>query len=166
MLNEYPKITYNGNRMTDISRRFYIENIETRYSKPIYFNYIIHNWIAPENLAYNFYGSCDYEWVILSLNNIVDPFRDWLMPDEYMRQYIEKKYGNDQYKTHHYIVDGLLYKSIPKEDQLPNNGKLVHNIQKVSNFTYEMEQNEKKRKVKLLYPELISSIENEVRKLF
>ena len=80
-MNEYPKITYGSDILTDISRRFIIENIKTSSSEDIYFDYLIKNWKSPENLAYDFYGSCDYVWAILIINNIVNPFDDWLLSD-------------------------------------------------------------------------------------
>ena len=155
MLSAYPIISYNGDIITDISRRFIIKNIETEHSEDIYFEYLIKNWRSPENIAYDFYGSCDYIWLVLVINNIVDPIKDWLLPDDEIKKFIIEKYGRENiYNVHHYELNGIIYKNYV------NGAKLV------TNYEYENDKNEKKRKIKLIYPELVSSIESEAKKLF
>ena len=164
MLNIYPVITYDRHNIIDISKRFAITNIESDRSKKIYFWYTIRGWKSPENIAYDFYGSCDYVWVILALNNVIHPINDWLLTDEELREFIENKYDKDMYEAHHYEKDGILYTpSRIKNDQellIPNGAK------KVTNYEYEVERNESKRRIKILYPELLSTMEHEVRALF
>lgn len=154
MLTEYKKISYNGDILTDISKRFIIKNIETNYSRDIYFEYIIENWKSPENIAYDFYGSCDYVWLILTVNNIVDPVGDWLLQDSEIKELIVKKYGDGIYDPHHWEKDGVLYPSA------------VHGAKAVSNWEYEMDKNEKKRKIRVIYPELVSLMEKEAKAMF
>lgn len=155
MLTEYPIISYNGDIITDISRRFIIKNIETDYSRDIYFEYIIKNWKSPENIAYDFYGSCDYIWLVLVINNIVDPVKDWLLQDSEVKSLIIEKYGMENiYSPHHYEKNGIIY------DHYESGSKLV------TNYEYEVDLNEKKRKIKLIYPELVSTMESEAKKLF
>lgn len=172
MLDVYPVITYNDHTMIDISKRFAVTNIETDNSKSIYFWHVIKGWKSPENVAYDFYGSCDYVWVLLSLNNVINPVDDWLLSDEELRLRMEEKYGNKLYDVHHYEKDGIMY-AYP----LDNTGKPILTSKErvemipsdatpVSNYEYEYERNEKKRRIKILYPELLSTIEHEVRSLF
>lgn len=154
MLTEYKKISYNGDILTDISKRFIIKNIETNYSRDIYFEYIIENWKSPENIAYDFYGSCDYVWLILTVNNIVDPVGDWLLQDSEIKELIVKKYGDAIYSPHHWEKDGVLYPSCRP------------GAKAVSNWDYEMDKNEKKRKIRVIYPELVSLMEKEAKAMF
>lgn len=154
MLTEYKKISYNGDILTDISKRFIIKNIETNYSRDIYFEYIIENWKSPENIAYDFYGSCDYVWLILTVNNIVDPVGDWLLQDSEIKELIVKKYGDAIYDPHHWEKDGVLYPSV------------VPGAKAISNWEYEMDKNEKKRKIRVIYPELVSLMEKEAKAMF
>ena len=158
MFNVYPVINYDGESILDISKRFAIKNIDTEKSKDIYFWHIIKNWKSPENIAYDFYGSCDYIWVILALNNIVNPITDWLMAEDELKMYIEEKYGRQMYDIHHYEQNGLLYREKP----LDSNGKIVT----ITNYEYEVLENEKKRAIKVLYPHMLSTIEHEVKALF
>ena len=158
MLNVYPVIEYNNHNIIDISKRFSITNIDSNKSKNIYFWHTIKNWKSPENIAYDFYGSCDYVWVILALNNIVNPFTDWLLSEEEIKQYIKDTYGSDMYKAHHYEQNGLYYTSKPDASNGP--------ITEINNYEYAILENEKKRNIKILYPHLLSTIEHEVKALF
>ena len=103
-------------------------------------------------------------WVILALNNVIHPINDWILTDEELREFIENKYGKDMDEAHHYEKDGILYtpsriKNDP-ERLIPNGAK------KVTNYEYEVGRNESKRRIKILYPELLSTMEHEVRALF
>jgi len=50
---------------------------------------------TPETLAYDFYGDPDLNWVIMTINNIIDPFHDWVIPDNIFREYLKNKYAPD-----------------------------------------------------------------------
>lgn len=154
MMNEYPKITYGSDILTDISRRFIIENIKTSSSEDIYFDYLIKNWKSPENLAYDFYGSCDYVWAILIINNIVNPFEDWLLSDSEIKERIKSKYPNTMYDIHHYEKNGIIY------------AKEVDGAIPITNYDYEMDKNEKKRKIKVIYPEIVKNMEQSIKSVF
>lgn len=158
MLNVYPVINYDNHAIIDISKRFIVKNIENEKSKNIYFWHTIKNWKSPENVAYDFYGSCDYVWVILALNNIVNPFKDWLYSDDEMKMYINDKWGTNMYKIHHYEQNGLKYTTRPSDA----NGTITS----ITNYEYEIIENEKRRRIKVLYPHLLSTIEHEVKALF
>lgn len=159
MFNVYPVIDYDSSKIIDISKRFFVRNIDAVNSKNIYFWYMIRNWKSPENIAHDFYGSCDYVWVILALNNIVNPFEDWILSEEELKSYIVSKYGSKAYNVHHYEYNGILYTSMPDTGDFKN-------IKTISNYEYEVSVNEKKRLIKILYPELLPDIEQEVKALF
>ena len=44
MLNVYPVINYDNNKIVDISKRFIVENIENEKSKNIYFWHTINSY--------------------------------------------------------------------------------------------------------------------------
>lgn len=189
----FPTIEMNGIKLKDISRRFIIKWIESRYSKPYWFNYRIDGWKSIENVAYDFYGSCDYVWAVMIVNNIIHPVNDWLKKDEEVRAEAIKKYGEVNLNApHHYEYDGMLYttrtktitdarktkatygNAIPKDvyEQImkyrinPLNKIMVSDVKVVSNIEYELDKNERKRMVKIIYPDLIPNIEREMETLF
>ena len=189
----FPIVDIDGMKMKDISRRFIIKWIESHHSKPYWFEYRIPGWKSIENVAYDFYGSCDYVWAVMVVNNIIHPVHDWLKKDEEVRAEAIKKYGEVNLNApHHYEFEGMNYTTkektivdarktnatyghvIPKDvyEQIlkyrinPLNKIMVSDIEVVSNLEYELRKNEEKRFVKIIYTELIPLIEQEMETLF
>lgn len=48
--------------------------------------------VRPDIVARKFYGNPDYDWLILTLNTVIDPFFDWPMNEEKFFQFIQDKY--------------------------------------------------------------------------
>ena len=190
-MNDYqyfPNVIYNEELIKDISRRFTIKYIEKPGSKPYFFKYEIQDWKSIENVAYDLYGSCDYIWAIMIANNIVDPINDWLKPNDEVVEYAKKKYGITGFNsTHHYECNGI--KFITKQKTIIDargtylSGHLIPtdvveaiteafpftvitDIKVVTNIEYEMAENEKKRIINAIYPELLPYIQDEIKKLF
>ena len=68
------------------------------------------------SISNTLYGSPYYFWIIILLNDMVDPFWSWPMSEEQLLLFCQQKYGRDNiYKTHHYesSTSGDLY-SFPK----------------------------------------------------
>lgn len=188
-----PEITFKGWQIKDISRRFIIKYIKGKNTKPYWFEHRIEGWKSIENVAYDFYGSCDYVWAIMIANNIVHPIHDWLKTENEVMAYASKKYGAENlHLAHHYEYKGIKYTTksktltdarktkaafghiIPQDvyDQVlasainPINPIFVGDIDVVTNIEYETRENEKKRYVNIIYPSLIDSIEKQMEKLF
>lgn len=93
---------------------------------------------TPEIISHKVYGTTQFHWVIMLLNEKFDAFRDFPQPDFVIRKFATEKYS-DINATHHY------------ED---SNGNWVDqfaaNKIAVTNLEYEMQENEKKRTVKVL----------------
>lgn len=189
----FPEIEYNGWKIKDISRRFIIRYIESKNTKPYWFNHRITEWKSIENVAYDFYGSCDYIWAIMIANNIVHPVHDWLKTTDEVISEAERKYGAaNLHAPHHYEFNGVKYTTrmktlidarktkaasgyvIPQDvyEQVlqsqinPANSILVGDIEIVSNIQWEFAQNERKRSIRVIYPSLISDIEKKMETLF
>jgi hypothetical protein len=108
----FPRITYDINKnglkrrtlMTDVFFRFkFLQSIKNL--KINYFYYIIKGAETPEMLADKFYNDVEAHWVILMLNDIIDPHLDWFMDDDEFDKYISKKYGSISAavnRVHHY----------------------------------------------------------------
>jgi hypothetical protein len=50
----------------------------------------------PDNIAYQFYGRSDYDWIVLVSNNIVNIQTEWPMPQNTFDSFILNKYGTYQ----------------------------------------------------------------------
>lgn len=188
-----PTIEWNGWKMRDISRRFIIKWIQSKDSKPYWFRHRISGWKSIENVAYDFYGSCDYVWALMVANNVVHPINDWLKKEEEVTADAVKKYGAEKLNSpHHYEYKGMkyttsmktlvdarktkavsgyvipqdVYDQIMKHFQNFNEGVFIGDINVVTNIEYEREMNERKRFINVIYPSLIQTIEADMEKLF
>ena len=57
----------------------------------------------PDNVAFKVYGDPKYFWIICLMNNIVNRFYDWPLPECVFQQYLKDKYSNPD-GIHHYEV--------------------------------------------------------------
>ena len=61
---------------------------------PAYYKASISSSERPEVLAYELYNNSEYHWVLLQLNNVVDPYYDWILEDYTFDDFLKKKYPN------------------------------------------------------------------------
>lgn len=79
--------------------------IKAQTDATAYYTWTINEGQTPEDLSYNYYGTPQYHWVILLMNNIRDPQWQWPLKAKTFDRYIVKKYGSVEYaqRTHsHY----------------------------------------------------------------
>lgn len=99
--------------VTDIFKRVRA-TLEARQDKTIYYSYNIREGELPEHIAYNYYGSADYHWVVLLMNEIRDPQWCWPLDSLAFDKYITKKYGSSTIASdtvHHYETKEVLSSS-------------------------------------------------------
>ena len=70
--------------------------------------YTIPNNSRPEQVAYEFYGRMEYDWVVLLTNNIINVYDEWPMTEHELYQYMVRKYGPANVESIHNL------KIIPK----------------------------------------------------
>ena len=95
--NEFPVIDYNlsgvnGNtkEVTDIFRRVKARS-KIQDNVTLFDNYDVAEGEKPEDVAYKMYGEADYFWVITLVNNIVNRYYDWPLPEFAFQQYSGKR---------------------------------------------------------------------------
>ena len=99
--NSFPKIDYDLNLtelqfVTNIVSRFGIDD-KLKENSAVYYTYEIADGDTPEILAAKIYDSSEKHWIILAMNNIVDPQFDWPLTYQQFNQYIEEKYSQKEY---------------------------------------------------------------------
>ena len=60
----------------------------------IFYNYQMQEGDTPEIIADKYYGSAQYHWVVMLMNNIVDHTYDFSLSDANFESYINKEYGS------------------------------------------------------------------------
>ena len=83
--------TKNQILVTDIFRRMRIKN-NVMNASFFYDVYRVQDGERPEHIADRVYGSSEYHWVILMMNDIVDPFHDWPLGVRQEERFMEAKY--------------------------------------------------------------------------
>lgn len=153
MFELYPKIIFKNREITDVTIRYSIRDYIKENVSMIEF-YRLSNGEIPRVLAHKLYGKEEYEWILFLVNDIINPLFGWLMSDEELEEYIDKKYGDKRYDIHHYeLEDGTIV------DKDHATGWDI-----VTNDSFERRENEKKREIVVLKPEYVSDVENELER--
>lgn len=121
-------------------------NILNQYKQDqnYYVDYTIQEGETPEILADRLYDNPMLSWIILIYNDIIDVWAEWPMSDSELSKYCDDVY-DDINAIHHYLSfdNNVVSEEHPVHDRLP-----------VTNFEHEVAENELRREIKLLLPEM------------
>lgn len=155
-----------------------LQNSLTLFNK-----YQIKEGARPDNVAEEFYGSADLDWVVLITAGIINVRNDWPLSNYQLYKYVEKKYGLENLNNiHHY--ETLEIKTSNDSIILPK-GKVVDSdfvlnytedgikmtksgskVRKgVTNYEYEVLENEKKSSIYLLRRGFLQQFLNDMREI-
>lgn len=151
----FPLVRFNGALQVNLTRRVGVSQA-IRDNPAYYYEHTISDSDTPENLADRFYDDVGLAWVILQFNNIINVFEEWPKPQWEFDSYVNATY-EDPYAIHHYVdYDGneVDYNTAPAWERIP-----------VTNYEYETELNDAKRKLKLVLPEYVNVIVNRHKEL-
>ena len=95
--NLFPKTYYVGNNdilsvLTNLTTRFNFEKT-FKENTSVFYKYEIKYSDTPEGIAYKLYGSSERHWMVLMLNDIVNPQYDWPLDQRSLIRFIESKYS-------------------------------------------------------------------------
>ena len=145
-----------------------------------YYPYYVREGERPDIVSFNTYGTVAYSYLILLVNDIVDPLFDWPLPSRQFENYIIEQYGSvsaaqSTNKYYYQIVRAEVARTWVSErvpeykiivDQTPYNS-LDSSVRSAQNvYDYEVEQNDNKREIKLINPDFIQDIDYEVKTAF
>ena len=207
--SKFPKLFYSydafntAELVTNIMARFSLEQA-TKENTAVYYEYDVTEGDTPEIVASKMYDSPERHWIVLMMNDIVDPQYDWPMTTITLNNYIDKKYSTSEYANSNTSGAGLTYAQSNTHSYykvitttIPNGNKIINKYEVDVNtyanvvvssssvtlqdnnvitiattkttknyYDYEVEENEKKRKIKLLKPEFVKDLEEEVEAVF
>ena len=154
-----------------------LQNVFTMFDK-----YEIPIGFRPENVAEDYYGSDELDWVVLITANIVHMRNDWPLSDQELYEFALNKYGSEGglSETHHYetkeIKDSRGHVILPEGKVVQsdftvtywNNGSYVtpstaDTRTGIANYTYEVRLNDEKRSIYLLKREYLQDFLNDFR---
>ena len=164
----FPIIPYdsvgNGNfkLVTNLLKRVAVRT-KVRTNIALYDTYDVKEGETPEILADIMYDDAELHWVILLVNNITDRYHQWPKNTNQFLAYINDKYSNVD-ATHHYEISQVSGDTTIKIDiGTDNTGHSGASV--VTNFEYEEDLQNKKRKIKFLDPAYLEAFIAEYEKL-
>lgn len=166
--SEFPTIPYDaeGNgKFKDVKnllRRVGIR-AKVKANTMLYDTYDVKNGETPESIAFKLYGNAELHWVIMMINNITDRYHDWPMTEAQFLQFLKDKYSNID-GVHHYEISQTSGNTKKKIDIGTDNTDYP-SATLITNYEYEQEQQDAKRKIRLLDPSYISQFTEEYNNL-
>tara|TARA_A200000159_G_C7241237_1_gene304639 strand:- start:215 stop:742 length:528 start_codon:yes stop_codon:yes gene_type:complete len=166
--SHFPKVSYdvrgNGStqQMINITKRVRFRD----YMKQNYVTYDFYDVKSgetPEYIANEFYGDPELHWVVLLANDIIDYYNEWPMTVPQFERYVKSKY-DDVNGIHHYEYtqeSGDTKFTI----ELPNDSAttLPNSALPVTNYQYEENLQEQRRRIRLIQSRFIGQIKKEFK---
>lgn len=152
----FPKITFNKTQVRDTTLRLdFIKKIKGNIS--LFEFIVLKDNQRPEDIALEFYGDPNLYWIVLYMNDVIDPYFDWLLSESRLFDYVADKYGAENvYSTHHYELESGLWVDFG-----------TPGAREITNLQYETNLNEEKRKLKVLknryIPQVLEEYKRELR---
>ena len=141
-----------------------LQNVFTVFNK-----YQIADGTRPDNVAEELYGESEYDYVVLLTANITNVRDQWPITNKELYDYVVQKYGLENVNNvHHYVTkeikdsDGKLILPADKVvdsnftvsyfDSTPITTSATETVTGITNYEYEIDENENKRTIYILKP--------------
>tara|TARA_R100001015_G_C4617972_1_gene174375 strand:+ start:537 stop:1115 length:579 start_codon:yes stop_codon:yes gene_type:complete len=180
----FPKTNYDIKKngipllLTDVTKRYKIRDI-LQQKTAIYYNYTIRDGDRPDLIAFKYYGDETLDWLIMLVNNIIDPYYDWPLNYQNFINYMKNLYGSvstAKSTVYEYrqilseqttLIDGTV---VPKRTivvDLNTYTNLATNVrEEIDAYEFYEEENNNKREIKLLDKRFVPDIKLEVEAIF
>lgn len=160
--------------VSDILRRISVSQ-ETKENYSLYEEYTVKDGETPEIVSFKFYNDTQYHWVILLINDIIDPRFGWPLTESQLFNYANSKYGANISDIRYYTISStdttvvdptqkFDLKVIDPGQPTGSDGADVFpfaDAYPVSNADHEARENEKKRNIKVLRPRFLAAFLSE-----
>jgi len=150
-----------------------LQNVFTLFNK-----YEIDEGERPDTVAEELYGSADLDWVVMLTAGIINVRDQWPLSDRDLYDYSLNKYGDDLNSVRFYetteVKDSSGRLILPKGKvvdsnfSIPNPDSPTANLNPVtgiSNYEYEVRNNDSKRLIYILKPEYLQLYLNDLRRI-
>ena len=118
---------------------------------------------TPEMIAHKYYGDVGLHWAVLVANDIVDYYEDWPMSVQRFEEFVKDKYVNPQ-AIHHYEIEQTSGDTTIKID-IGSDNTNYPSATAITNYEYEEQEQDKRRKIRLLDPKFIDRFISEFNTL-
>jgi len=177
MFKNYPlqKYTFGDKyRLRTIRNYYYYSPFFIQYIKqlkPSLKEKILSDYLTPEELSARMYGSNRYWFLLLMINEIIDPFFDWVLSNDSLIEYAKKYVTENYLDVQNYVSanpkileefnkeHGTNYTAYTPKDPTDINDPLVYTLFGVY-YTILEKENQKRRKIFVPDPNLMNEIYN------
>ena len=131
----------------------------------LYDTYDVKEGETPEMIAHKLYGDAELHWVILLINDITDRYHQWPMTGGQFLDYLNDKYTNPD-GIHHYEstqTSGDTKVKIEVFNEVDDDA--YTGLTPITNREYEENEQDKRRKIRLVDPSFIEQFVDEFKKL-
>ena len=155
--------------VTNILRRVAMRS-KIKQNTLIYDTYDVKEGETPEMIADRLYNDPELHWVILIVNDITDRYHQWPLSTPQFLAFINDKYDNVD-GVHHYEIPQSSGDTKTKIEVYQNSAlytgdsDFYASASIVTNFEYEENQQDEKRKIRLLDPSYIDQFVTEFKAL-
>lgn len=168
-------------RAKNLFRRIKIREINDAQITNFEF-YNIKEGERPDTVANKFYNNPSLDWVVLLANNIINVQNEWPLDSKSLEKHLEEKYGNTLFDIVHHESFEVANSSgeviFPKGIIVPENYTFTYfdvgfnQYQNVIQMTYAVTNNiieqrlqNKRRAIRILKPQYVGVVENELEEL-
>ena len=131
----------------------------------LYDTYDVKEGETPEIIAHKLYGDAQLHWIILLVNEITDRYHQWPMSGMQFLDYLNDKYDNPD-GIHHYETtqtSGDTKVKIEVFNEVDDDA--YTGLTPITNREYEQQQQDQRRKIRLLDPSFVEQFTDEYQKL-
>ena len=180
----FPKIKYDLKKnnlpllWTNVTARYKIrDRLKDRVA--IYYDYVVQDSDRPDLIAFKYYNDETLDWLIYLVNDIIDPYYDWPLTQDSFNKYMTTLYGsvaNAKATVYEYrkllnkqsvLFDGTI---IPERyvvvDKNIYDGTATDMRREIDAYEFYDEQNNEKRKIRILDKRFVTDIKSEVELMF
>ena len=191
----FPKVKYDIDKsgreinVTNLLLRYQFRNFSLYKDRStVFYDHVVEEGERPDITADTFYGDSTLSWVILFVNEIIDPLYDWPLDYLDFKNYVSNKYKYQgslvnqggiewaQGNIHHYewvyqpasiLFDGTqVKKKFYIVDEATYNTKTPSERRAVSYYTHEDELNSDKRNIRILSQQFLPKLLAEAESIF
>ena len=148
--------------VTNLLKRVAVRSkVKTNVS--VFDTYDVKSGETPEEIADKLYDDPELHWVVLMMNDITDRYHQWPLNENQFLAHINDKYSNVD-ATHHYEISQTSGDTTIKidigTDNTDHSGATA-----ITNYEYEVSQQNEIRKIRLLDPAYIEAFVDEYKTL-
>ena len=155
--DRFPIINYGSTdgtikTVTNLLKRVAIRS-KVKTNTSLFDTYDVKSGETPEVIADKFYDDPQLHWVVMIVNNITDRYHEWPMSGNQFLDYVNEKYSNPE-GTHHYEIEQSSGDTTVKINIGTDNTDHP-TATLITNYEYEEEEQNRRRKIRLLDPKFI-----------